>query len=98
MQIARARVVAQPIPRLSHRARAGRSKRAEIRESLQKPRVELFHSADLGLLQHYFGHEHLVRVPCPPPRQVAGGALVPGEEPASKRAGMEGQGASSYGL
>src|SRR2546429_480782 len=84
MEIPRARIVSQPIPSLTHRARPRPRQTLEIRKPLEKPRIVLRHAAHLCLLQHELGHEHAVRIARLAPWQVARGAGPPGEELARK--------------
>ena len=84
MEIPRARIVSQPIPSLTHRARPRPRQTREIRKPLEKSRIVLRHAAHLCLLQHELGHEHAVRIARLAPWQVARGAGPPGEELARK--------------
>src|SRR6267143_2013073 len=94
MQVASARVVAQPIPRLHNRLRARASKLADRRKSLQKPRIELRHPAHLCLLQHELRHDDAVGIARAAPRKVASVSSIPPKQLARK--GLSGLGRHGY--
>src|SRR5882762_5020295 len=85
MQVPRARIVPQAIPRLTYGARRRTGETPEIREALEKPRIVLRHAAHLRLLQHEFGDQHAVRIAGAAPRQIARGAGPPGQQAAGER-------------
>src|SRR5467141_478803 len=94
MQVAGARVVAQPVPRLHDRLRARASEVPDRGKSLQEPRIELRHPAHLCLLQHELRHDDAVRIAGLAPRKVARVLSIPPKQLARK--GLSGLGRHRY--
>src|SRR5439155_15402505 len=84
VEITRAPVVAEAGPLAEHVAERRAAERAKGGEPAQESGVRPKHADDLGLLEHDLGHEDRVRIAGAAPRQVAGRAAVPRQQPASK--------------
>src|SRR2546425_3874106 len=99
MEIRSAGVVPEPVPSLSDRAGTSARQVAHGGEAGEEARIVLQHPAHLRLLQHEFAHHDPVGIAGAAPRQVAGGASVPGEELAAKlrpRGGLRGHAPTRY--
>ena len=88
MKPARTDVVAERAPRFGDVRFVGRGQRRERRVLRQPLAVLRQHAIHLGLLQHYFRHEDVIRIASLPPRQIAAVPPVPFEEPSSKTAAI----------
>ena len=85
MEIARAAVVPEPRPLAEHRAERCGGQRAERGEATDEPVEGRRHARGLGLLEHHFRHEHLVRIVRPAPRQIPRGPAVMGQKAGADR-------------
>ena len=85
MEVSRATVVAEPGPLAEDIAERRPREGAKRREPIEEPPVGRKHPCDLRLLQHYLADEDAVGIARVPPRKVAAGAAVPGEDPPAKR-------------
>src|SRR5438046_8311084 len=85
MEVSRATVVAEPGPLAEDIAERRAREGAKRREPIEEPPVGRKHPCDLRLLQHYLADEDAVGIARVPPRKVAAGAAVPGEDPPAKR-------------
>jgi len=77
MQIARAGVIAEPVPRLHDSLGSRASKRVDRRKPRQEAREIVQHAADLRLLEHELGDEDGIRVAGLPPWKFAALPLIP---------------------
>src|SRR5204863_445569 len=92
MEVAGARVVAEPGPEVQHLIHRGRGERAHIREALHEAPVIGHDGRDLGLLQHDFRHPDAIRgAVLLPGKIVSSFAGVPLEECGGDRRGAAGQ-------
>src|SRR5437762_3047726 len=91
MEVAGARVVAEPGPEVQHLIHRGRGERAHIREALHEAPVIGHDGRDLGLLQHDFRHPDAIRgAVLLPGKIVSSFAGVPLEECGGDRRGAAG--------
>ena len=80
VEVRRPAVIAQPFPALPHHRRGGRRQGLDGRVALQEPVVVRLDPCHLGLLKHELRHHDAVRIPGPPPGQVAAVAPEPAEQ------------------
>jgi hypothetical protein len=73
-------VVAEPLPGADDIGRLGRRERFDARPALEPCEVAGHDALDLRLLQHHLRDEDRVRVARPPPGQVAGFPVEPGQQ------------------
>src|SRR5438067_13910956 len=85
MEVSRATVVAESGPLAEDIAERRAREGAKRREPIEEPPVGRKHPCDLRLLQHYLADEDAVGIARVPPRKLAAGAAVPGEDPPAKR-------------
>ena len=95
VEIARAPVIAEPLPRLADLGGARLGEVDQLRPAGQEPAVEQFHPAHLGLLQHHLRDQDVVRVPGAPPGEIAPVPAEPAEEAGAE--GGEGAGVRGAG-
>ena len=79
VQVMRTAVVAQPVPGLAHGGWRGIGQVMDGGEAAQEGRVEPFHPAYLGLLQHELGDGHPIGIASAAPGQVTPVAAKPAQ-------------------
>ena len=77
MEIAGARIVAEPFPRFEHFLLVRRGERLRRRKTLQKADVIVLDRLDARLLEHDLGDPHFVRIVRAPPGKRAFANAVP---------------------
>ena len=77
MQIARAGVVAKPLPGMKNIVLRRARQRIKIWETAQPLLVIRQNARDLGLLKHELGDEDCVRILSPTPREIAPVFVIP---------------------
>ena len=80
VQIARAAVIAEPLPQLEHLRLIRRGERTNIRKRLHPPLVIAAHGLDARLLEHDLAHPDAVGHRFAPPGQVSVSLVVPLEQ------------------
>jgi hypothetical protein len=80
MQVAGARVVTEPLPRVQDFRFRGRGQAAEIRKAIQPSIIVRNDGRDLRLLQHHFRNQNRVGITRATPGEVAALPAIPGEK------------------
>ena len=82
MQVCCAPIIAEAGPCVADAFRARGGQMLDGGEAVEEAVPVAFDPGDLGLLQHHFGHEHLVRIAGAAPRQVPAMLAEPRHETA----------------
>jgi hypothetical protein len=88
VQVPRACIVAEPLPRLHHTLGPRPGQTVQIGEPIKEAPIEVQHTRDLRLLQHQLGDEHAIRVAGSTPRQVPRVRAEPPLQRAPKGSGV----------
>ena len=70
LQVARAAVVAEPLPQLEQLVLGRVGQRADVGQRFEKPLVVADDRLDAGLLEHDLRHPHMIGFAVAPPRQI----------------------------
>ena len=89
LEVSRAGVIAEALPRVQDIGRFRARERGEIRKAREPAFVIRQHGRDLRLLEHELGDENGVRIACSPPGQIAPVTAKPGGKLAAKARGIQ---------
>ena len=84
VEISRASVIAEALPRAKHLVFRSARQGGEIRKPAKPLVIIRNHSRDLRLLQHELGNEDCVRIAGPAPGQIAPVATIPANKRVAK--------------
>lgn len=91
MEVTRARIVSEALPRFTYLVRPRLRELREVGKSIQKAIVIVEHPRDLRLLEHQLRNENAVRIARFPPGQIATVLAIPGAQSSAERSIVRGE-------
>jgi hypothetical protein len=89
VEISRASVIAEALPRAEHLIYRSARQRVEIGKPAQPLVIVRYDCGDLGLLEHELGDENCVRIADPAPRKITSMPSVPVQQSTTKFGRLE---------